>query len=685
MSKVWLKAISGKLIYSRDTFFSVSVPCEKSLSDSGFCSIAVDKKNIYANYKPVFKNDSRIKPLDENSTYDICLGDSDAKRKTSVRTGENEYKAVHLSNASIVATNHRQREEYAKRKQAELKNKAKEDVKRMSAAFDGATHNFSSYGERVKDVNKTDGLYSKKKNGKTKLTDESYIKIERKSELGDNNVDKIASLPKTTVPKRDTEAGHMSKSPYRSNAARELDIQNSYLANKNICERLAQRYDVYKKKIKKHHLPVPSMSMAPHTLEDIAKTTKSLLEKSKRYRHKANAYSKYIHSCREVLKEYGYINEVSASSDDDLKPISERNPIDAFNHIRGINVEDVSQKRFHTNGNKTYVASFDSYGFSEKELSLLDNNDYIILSDIPVKNSRGNIDYYTHYLCRLEPLDVDAKATHYLFAQEIDILDERFADEVHNERYHYNKSNYDRTIQALAVGKATSIYSKSKISKGKEFTEEDVYKTRAPRSKEQPVRRMKAMKTQGVAYNSYDRLQAAYVALRQQEPSEYGKKLGFETAYDEKRFMSDKSYLKTYMDRLQNALEYHRNANIEASVDSLESALAYNKSLFEELNEQEALRQVEPSPEAAERGCKSAYEERIMNKYDELIASSYEHDENTKKILWQMQRLQDAIDIRRDGFEAYAESVSKGEDRYSELGVYLPDIDTVDTDVPDFI
>lgn len=683
MSMSWLNAISGKLIHNRGTFFSVSVPCEKSLSDSGFCSIAVDKKNIYANYKRVFRDDSRIKSLDENSRYDICLGDSDKERKISVHTDRNEYESVHLSNADIAATNRRQREEYAKKKRAELKNKTKEDAKRASNAFDGAMHNASSYGKRFEDVNKTDGLYSKKKNGKTKSPEEFYIKIEKKLELGDNNVDKIASLPKATLPKQDTKAGHMSKSPYRSNLARKLDIQNSYLANKNICERLAQRYDVYTEVMKKHHLPVPSMSMAPHTLEDIPKTTK--LEESRKYRRTANAYSKYIHSCREVLKEHGYINEVSASSDDDLKPISEKNPIDAFNHIRGITVEDLAQRKFHTNGNKTYVASFESYGFSEKELSLLDNNDYIILSDIPVKNSRGNIDYYTHYLCRLEPLDVDTKATHYLVAQEIDILDERFADEVHNERYHYNKSNYDRTIQALAVGKATSIYSKSKISKGKEFTEEDVYKTRAPRSKEQPVRRVKAMKTQGVAYNSYDRLQAAYVALRQQKPSEYGKKLGFETAYDEKRFMSDKSYLKTYMDKLQNALEYHRNANIEASIDSLESALEYNKSLFEELNEQETLRQVEPSPEAAERGCKSAYEERIMNKYDELMASSYENDENTKKILWQMQRLQDAIDIRSNGFEAYAESVSKGEDRYSELGVYLPDIDVVDTDVPDFI
>ena len=375
-----------------------------------------------------------------------------------------------------------------------------------------------------------------------------------------------------------------------------------------------------------------------------------------------------------------------------------RNQTPQFNEDRGLHVWDKGGHRItRTYSGGAYTASFSDYAFSDKEAKLLESGDYIICSDVCVDGKTDSFKVQS-YICQLEESDNGIGAR--VVSTPISLMDDRFADPKHNERYAMHQSEYDLRIANLKLAHEMDakrdvlrklVDDNSSVFAEDSGPDEPTEKTSKKRGKgaEQPTRFMRGYHQSGtVTRNSLSRVRDTYYHLRQIPATKSGKKLGFETMYDEKRFRDAVRYTSWKMNDLQNRLE----SAAKYGLGDLKGAAAMYRSFsstHEVLYREYEQRMTAPSEAGALKGYKSAWEEGVVHDYDELMAKGFQKDDHAKSVVWRKMRLDETLEARRNGFDsvkAKAANESKtAEDRIRNFGILYEDSDVRDVSIPDFV
>lgn len=419
--------------------------------------------------------------------------------------------------------------------------------------------------------------------------------------------------------------------------------------------------------------------VAPAISTDPAITMKAYATEIKKWRKE---FSDEITS----LKEQGY------DVPDDLykmpKTYGSKNHYVAmaeFNSARGVTPYNENGLLVNSSTRGTYMASVcGKYGLSENETKMLESGESVVFTDIPDSSSSSKL---RTYVGKLRPITATTKKhlgkvtfdgytandfTHEIALEEIRKTDPRFADVEHNERYRMNKEFYDRDLSRTAIER------KAKTTP-----------TRHVNMPETKAASLPTMKLRGNTIthgkfdeNSLERRLRSYHKLRTQPATETGKKLGFETAWDEKRFfdsftalqmLSGGSGIRSNKQKVK-LLERAANNNFEGiAVDTANTKIlnSFDKP-WKEMMEQAKLRQTEPSPAGAAKGLVSAWEEKIVEDYEKLTNSTYDRTmptEDVRRIFTRYYRLEETLEIRKTGQLISEQDVGTDKDKYAQLSV----------------
>jgi len=361
-----------------------------------------------------------------------------------------------------------------------------------------------------------------------------------------------------------------------------------------------------------------------------------------------------------------------------------------FNAMRGVTYFTDNGLTVNSSKNATYMANVAGrYGVSKHEAGLLESGDYVVFAGIPLPSASHKL---AHYVGTLAPISAEQRnklsknqfdgyeasdLTHYIKLEEIDITDPRFADVERNERYATNKGNYDRQIARV---KNNFDVEKPIRNTGASIIREEPKTThKSP----EPTLRIKGdnMFSQDFVTNSFARRKETYLKLRTEPASDFGHQLGFETAWDEKRFFDSFSMLQVLSDGKSITSHKAKLQLLEKSKDGSRDLVGFDKKntqiydRFEAdwkgMMEQADLRQRLPSPEAVSKGIQNAWEEKVMKNYEAIVGKTYDGGiipEDDRKVFARYYRLQETLDIRKNGLIS-KEDVGTSKDKYALLTV----------------
>lgn len=329
-----------------------------------------------------------------------------------------------------------------------------------------------------------------------------------------------------------------------------------------------------------------------------------------------------------------------------------------FNKQRGLSVYDNNKHLIcREHDDFKYVASvLHQYAFSEKEMSLLESGQSVILTDVPCN---GEVKYM-HYSCTLVLAEEGSPAqkcglTHVCRLVPIDLSDERFTNVDLNERYRMNSSHYNEIVRNHRLNSVPNVEHEDVMDSESIVMRKTRSASKEPRAEELPVLKIKAYKsnTQS-AINRYERRVDAYHKLRMMPPTDMGRELGFETAYDEKRFFvavdRKNSRIDVVVKKLNAIIPNNESYEKSDAQIELENTLYDYRSELSDLAKEYEKRLLPASSEGQKIGYKSQWEEEVAGKYEELVADdkwlSKELDDDVKTILWRYYRLQETLDIR---------------------------------------
>lgn len=367
-----------------------------------------------------------------------------------------------------------------------------------------------------------------------------------------------------------------------------------------------------------------------------------------------------------------------------------------FNAARNAKAYTENALIVHSSSKATYLASaFGKYAISEREAKLLENGESVVFADVPVSGT-----LMKHYIGKLEPIepaqiqDLTKKKipleghkasdlTHCLVLEEISMTDPRFADVEHNERYRMNQDSYDMNIARASYSSdiiRSTVPKESSHSRGQ---------LESPRALAMPTTKLKSNKLTNSKFseNTFERRLEAYNVLRQEPATETGKKLGFETAWDENRFFDSFSMLqvlsggsrirsqKAKLELLDKAVKGDFSG-IGVDTTNTKILASFDKP-WQDMMKQAQMRQQEPTPAGVSKGYKNAWEEKVASDYETLTQTSFDRTmvtEDIRKTLARYYRLQETMDVRQNGLVTAA-NVGTDKDKYAKLsvsGLYKP-------------
>ena len=349
-----------------------------------------------------------------------------------------------------------------------------------------------------------------------------------------------------------------------------------------------------------------------------------------------------------------------------------------FNSIRGVSVKDsqghIVMRQF---GSQSYQKNvFGRYALSDAECDRLEQGLPVIAANIPDKNGKSG----AHYRCTLVKASDGSLDIETLPAS---VMDKDFMDPAVNESVPYYGEKWERQIRMMSFA-GISKYVKQHDAKAK--TEPSVKQTHEYNGREALF--MTLSMTTGTK-NSLKRRQETYDRLRSNPSSPAMKKLGFETEYDERRFLFGNKKLSDRVAEIDHELDVIKGSLSGISVDALNAEKADLTAKLKDYETEKELRSTPAPDKYRSMGYTSLWEVKVHEEFEELSArlgnGEVKFDEKAAKVVWKNQRLQDALFIRQHGFVAYEQRLRSDQDPYRQLGVNIPGTDQIDTEVPDFV